>query len=309
MKDIHIAGGNYFDDMRIDIDAAFEIEMNRNVVKKHNSIIYNFAKGIKDGFLVKTNLLEAMVITGLRRKWFKEFSLFWKNVLDGRPLNVMDFHMLRMWYRVESQKTESLSWNNIEEHMNNWKKYENISILFQQIYNNAISPYKALSFVHKGDRVLEYGCSHAPYYRAYREYHSHKKVKWVLADIKNISFLFSRYIYSNDFDIEDFIIIDERNADNPLENTEGGFDVIILTKVLEHLHNPKMIVGMLFSRLNRGGVFAFDYVKSEAIGLDSRQGLEQRIDTLNYIKKNTVLIKGNLDNINESVSFCIARKK
>lgn len=53
----------------------------------------------------------------------------------------------------------------------------------------------------------------------------------------------------------------------------------------------------------------FDYVKSEAIGLDSRQGLEQRLETLKWIKENTILVKGNLDNIDESVSLCISRKK
>lgn len=58
-----------------------------------------------------------------------------------------------------------------------------------------------------------------------------------------------------------------------------------------------------------GGYFVFDYVKSEAMGLDSKQGLEQRIETLKYIKENLILVRGNLDNIEESVSLCIARKK
>lgn len=311
MKNIHNAGGNYFHDMRINIDAAFDLlpENGKKKDAKRNLAVFNKIKIWTDALLIKFNRMEAMVITGRRRDWFNEFKSFWSEALGGRPLNIMDFHMLRMWYRMKNQAVEQLSWNTIEEHLDNWKKDENMSMIFQQLYGNAISQHRPLPYVHKNSRVLEYGCSHAPYYRSYRKYYNHKKAKWVLADIKNISYLFSMYTYRNDCDIERMIVIDEKNADNPLADIEGKFDVIILTTVLEHLHKPKEIVEVLLSHLSRGGVFVFDYVKSEAIGLDSRQGLEQRLETLKWIKENTILVKGNLDNIDESVSLCISRKK
>ncbi len=311
MMNIHNAGGNYYNDMRINIDAAFDSlpEMGKKKAAKRNLAVFNKMKILADAMWIKFNRMEAMVITGQRRDWFNEFKAFWSEMLGGRPLNIMDFHMLRMWYRIKNQSVEQLNWDTIEEHMDNWKKDENISMIFSQLYGNALSPHRQLPFVHKNSRVLEYGCSHAPYYRSYRKYYNHKKAKWVLADIKNISYLFSMYTYRNDCDIERMIIIDEQNADNPLNDIEGKFDVIILTTVLEHLHKPQAIVEMLLNHLTGGGYFIFDYVKSEATGLDSRQGLEQRLETLKWIKEKTVLVKGNLDNIEESVSLCIVRKK
>lgn len=311
MKNVHNPGGNYYNDMKINIDIAFDSlpDANKGKAPKRNLAVFNMMKIMIDAMLIKCNRMEAMVITGQRRDWFIEFKLFWTNMLGGRPLNIMDFHMLRMWYRVKNQATEQLSWDTIEEHMDNWKKDENMSMIFQQLYGNALSPHRPLPYVHRNSRVLEYGCSHAPYYRSYRKYYNHKRARWVLADVKNISFLFSKYTYRNDCDIEEMIVIDEKNADNPLMGIEGKFDVIILTTVLEHLHKPKMIVELLWNYLNGGGYFVFDYVKSEAMGLDSKQGLEQRIETLKYIKENLILVRGNLDNIEESVSLCIARKK
>lgn len=256
MENVHNPGGNYYNDMKINIDIAFDSlpDANKGKAPKRNLAVFNMMKIMIDAMLIKCNRMEAMVIIGQRRDWFTEFKLFWTNMLGGRPLNIMDFHMLRMWYRVKNQATEQLSWDTIEEHMDNWKKDENMSMIFQQLYGNALSPHRPLPYVHRNSRVLEYGCSHAPYYRSYRKYYNHKRAKWVLADVKNISYLFSQYTYRNDCDIEKMIVIDEKNADNPLVGIEGKFDVIILTTVLEHLHKPKTIVELLWNYLN-GGVF------------------------------------------------------
>ena len=105
MKNIHNAGGNYFHDMRINIDAAFDLlpENGKKKDAKRNLAVFNKIKIWTDALLIKFNRMEAMVITGRRRDWFNEFKSFWSEALGGRPLNIMDFHMLRMWYRMKNQ--------------------------------------------------------------------------------------------------------------------------------------------------------------------------------------------------------------
>lgn len=253
--------------------------------------------------------MESRVLIGMRREWFDEFVTFWRDVLGGRPLSIMDFHMLRMHYRIAFQETETIVWSDTKQHEENWKRDKNISILFHQLYSDAISFPRNMNFIRKGDRVLEYGCSHAPYYRTYRKYYNHLKAKWTLADLKQISFLYSCYTYYQESSIENLVIIDADNMDNPLYTIDGNFDVIILTTVLEHVHNPLVVVKMLLSRLKKGGKFVFDYIKSEAKGLDSEAGLIGRKDALEYIKGSVNIVSGTLDNLDENIGLCIGIKK
>lgn len=81
------------------------------------------------------------------------------------------------------------------------------------------------------------------------------------SDIKNISFLFSRYSYRNDVAVEKFVIIDAKNADDPFKHGEKPFDAVILTTVLEHVHNPASVIRSLTQHLRPGGVLVFDYIK------------------------------------------------
>ncbi len=217
--------------------------------------------------------------------------------------------MLRFHYRVIMQETEGLIWSDSKQHELNWQRDKNMSYLFQQIYSDAINPIKDMQFISEGDRVLEYGCSHAPYYRTYRRYYNHLNVKWTLADLKQISFLYSCYTYYKESSIENLIIIDSDNMDDPLQNIEGSFDVIILTTVLEHVHAPLTVVKMLLSRLKKGGKFVFDYIKSEATGLDSKAGLLERQDTLEYIKNSVDIVRGTFINFEKSIDLCVGIKK
>lgn len=107
----------------------------------------------------------------------------------------------------------------------------------------------------------------SPYYRAWKAYFNHYDVQWTLADVKNISFLFSRYSYRDDAAVEKFVIIDAKNADNPFKHGDEHFDAIILTTVLEHVHNPVTVIRSLTQHLRPGGVLVFDYIKSDGHGL------------------------------------------
>lgn len=159
----------------------------------------------------------------------------------------------------------------------------------------------------KNMRILEYGCSLAPYYYCYREFFSHLNCKWIIADIPNYPFHYAKYLYRNDSEV-DFLTIDEKNFSEPLVGVEGDFDAIILTTVLEHLDNPLATSEYLLKKLKPGGLFIFDYIRSEGKGLDHPKALEMRKVCLENILKKTQIISGNIHDVDESIGLCVARK-
>ena len=65
----------------------------------------------------------------------------------------------------------------------------------------------------------------------------------------------------------------------------------------------------LLRKLKPGGLLFFDYIKSEAKGLDHPKALEMRPACLTSILKKTRIIYGTIRDINMSVGLCIVRKK
>ena len=309
-KSFHMPGGNHYDKMAIDIDIAFDrvgdleksggVRPSRSIAKNLFCVFYN-------AYLRRTNRWERDIMTGMQRRWFDEFLDFWRNFLGGRPLSIVDFHALRQVYRIRSQEMDSYEWSSIDEHLARWKSDQTFSMLFHQLYNVALHPYMDLSFIKKGSRVLEYGCSHAPAYRAYREFWGHKMARWTLADIPNISFLYANYSYRADSDIDGLVKIGKDNIDNPLPDEK--YDVIICNNVFEHLHAPVTIANMLIDHLSDNGLLCFDYILSEATGVDSKQGRMERPEAMKTIQNRTVLLKGNWEYERCSVGTCIVRKK
>ncbi len=275
--DIHDAGGNFFDDMRVNIDKAFafvdaSLAGKQRKIFRERSSLFNKMLFRRDSWLKKHKLLETLIMNGLG-DWFEEFELFWRLALSGRPLSVMDFHNLRFHYRKNFQSTTQQEWGSKDQHMSNWQEYKNIHILFQQVYSNALNPFRPMSFLGKGGRnILEYGCSIAPYYRCWRKYFNHIPAEWTFADIKQISYLFSKFSYAGAPGVKKFIDIDQHNMHAPLAPEDEKYDVVILTTVLEHLHNPYEISEHLLEHLKPGGLLVFDYIKSEAIGSIPHRG-------------------------------------
>jgi SAM-dependent methyltransferase len=154
--------------------------------------------------------------------------------------------------------------------------------------------------------ILEYGCSLAPFYYSYRAFFSHLDCTWTLADIPNFPFHYAKYLYRNDANTS-FVTINDSDFTNPL-GERRDFDVIILTTVLEHLDDPLLIVDYLLARLRPGGLLAFDYIKSDALGLDHPRALADREACLQRILAQTTVVHGQISDLSESVDFCIVRK-
>lgn len=262
------------------------------------------------GACMRLGIQELLVVNGLRRKWLDEFNGYWSDVLGGRPLpTTFDFLALLHDYRKRQQHTSELEWSDAAQHIENWQDPSEIYATFNSVRKLALRPVLGLQLwkrLPKRARVLEYGCSLAPYYHCYREFFAHKSCEFVLADIPNYPFHYAKYLYRNDTDVK-FVTIEAEDFFNPLKE-EGGFDVIILTTVFEHLDDPLFVAEHLLDRLNPGGLFAFDYIKSHGHGLDHPNALKSREQTIRIILDRTQVVYGDISNIDEDIGFCIVEK-
>ncbi len=314
-KAIHLPGGNYFDNVMIDVEKSIQIqEQWINNVQKHTVCQSRSKNYFNLACLVlakKTHFHEFLVNVGLNRQWFDEFVDYWRDALDGRPLTVLDFHNLRFHYRTKSQYTRTLNWDNPQEHLKNWQSPNNTSSIFNYVYKLALQPISSRRLpriLKENMRILEYGCSLAPMYRTWRKYFNHIPTQWVLADIANLSFHYARHTYGRDLEAE-FVLIKEDMFSDPLKQVDEAFDLIVVSEVFEHLDKPRYIAEYLLNRLNKGGLFYFDYIRSEAIGLDTVAGLEERIPTLEFLSSKLEFVYGNFHIEDKSLGTCIGRKR
>jgi len=307
---IHIGDGNFFDDVRIDIDKSHKsIEgLSRRQQESSNSYLGNMSKYYVNRFLMKYRLQEFLVNNGFKRKWFNDFHDYWTRIINGRPLTVMDFFMLLYDYRKRQQYTEALNWDTPEVHVNNWQNPNQIYSILHNVRRTALNPivgHHLWRKVKKNSQILEYGCSLAPYYHCYRHFFSHLCCKWLLVDIPNFPFHYAKYLYRNDASVS-FSTIYPRDFKSPLKDY-GNFDVIIITTVLEHLDDPIFVSNYILDRLELGGLFVFDYIISKGTGLDTPIALEKRTDCLNGIMRRIKIVHGKVD-IFQNVGLCIGEK-
>lgn len=316
VKALHLEGGNYLDDMRIDIAESHRRlkKLTRNAKNIKKPRYRNKSKFYLTGLSLRLGIYEFLVVNIISKRWLDDFGKYWSDILNGRPFwSTLDFFMVVHDYRKRAHHTSQLEWSDPTQHLANWQHPSQIFATLQSVKSIALKPITFRRFwkkVANGMHILEYGCSLAPYYYCYREFFSHLHCKWTLADIPNYPFHYAKYLYRNDSDVE-FVTINDSDFKTPLG--EAGdfkkFDVIILTTVFEHLDNPLFISEYLLKRLNVGGLFVFDYIKSEGTGLDHPIALEMRQDCLKSILAQTQIVYGQINDINESIGLCIAQKK
>lgn len=260
---------------------------------------------------VRLRIHELLVVNGIRRKWLDDFRGYWSTILNGRPFwGTADFFMLLHDYRKRQQHTSQLEWGAPSQHLSNWQNPSQIYSTFHGVRVTATQPTMGLDLwkrVQRGARILEYGCSLAPFYSGYREFFSHLECSWTLADIPNFPFHYARYLYRNNADVA-MVVINDTDFSNPL-GAVGELDVVILTNVLEHLDDPLFVSGYLLKRLKTGGLFVFDYIKSEGTGLDHPRAVGIRQDCIASILAQTEVVSGRVGDVEESLGLCIVRKK
>ena len=311
----HLEGGNYYDDMRIDI-----AESHRRFANLAGSSRRRRGRGgrfgctlrlLINGVCMRLGIQEFLIVNGLRRKWLDDFRSYWSDILGGRPLpTALDFLTLLHDYRKRQQHTSELEWSDTAQHIDNWQSPREIYATFNSVRKLALRPVLGLELwkrLPRHARVLEYGCSLAPYYHCYREFFAYKSCNFLLAYIPNYPFHYAKYLYRNDPDVQ-FVTIDAEDFSDPLKE-EGNFDVIILTTVFEHLDDPLFVAEYLLERLKPGGLFAFDYIKSHGHGLDHPNALASRGQAIRTILDQTQMVYGEIGSFDKDISFCIVRKE
>jgi len=312
-KASHFGEGNYFDNMRIDIAASHRNLNNLQPISRsiRKSVLRNRFTLFLALALIRLQLHELLITSGIRKKWLDDFRQYWGEILNGRPLwNTLDFFMLLHDYRKGQQDTAQLDWGDAALHLANWQNPSQLYSTMDSVRRQAIHPIVCPHFwkiIPEKALILEYGCSLAPFYHTYRHFYNHLDCRWVLADIPNFPFHYARYLYRNDREVE-LVLIDADNFTNPLGEI-GGFDVIIITTVFEHLDDPLFVFDYLYDRLKPGGLLIFDYIKSEGTGLDHPNAVCMRENCLKKILKKTEIIYGEIEDIHSSVDLCIGRKK
>lgn len=310
---VHLEGGNYFDDMRIDIARSHERldDLPRRGVRERRS---RLANAVRRGLVmaaIRLRVHEFLILNGIRRRWLDEFERYWSEVLGGRPFwNSIEFFLLTHDYRKRQQQTGALAWAGPEQHVAHWQNPSQLYATFHQVRKLATRPIVSRPLWRRLSadmRILELGCSLAPYYNCYREYYSHVPCQWLLADLANYPFHYARYRYRDDPGLT-FHVITPNKFTDPLPDVEA-FDVIILTAVLEHADDPVFLADYVLDRLKPGGLFVFDYIKSDARGLDHPHALASREACLMRILARTTLLYGSASNIAESIGTCIAVKR
>ena len=309
---VHLEGGNFFEDMRIDIAASHKLleSCPRNRRSHPGSRLRSALCQAIDEALQHFGLQSFLVTSGLRSAWFKDFHRYWTEILQGRPLEVSDFNMLLHDYRKRQQYVESLSWESPEEHIENWQVP---ALLYSTMFyarRLAVEPARSGLFwryLSRGATALEYGCSLAPYYSSYRRYYAHRASNWILADIPSFPFHYAKCLYWNDRSVQTFVTIEPEDFRDPLKE-RYECDIIFLTTVLEHVDDPVFVVTYLLECLKPKGILVFDYILSGGVGLDTVAGLQKRTQCLDYILEKTEVVHGRVET-EKTTPLTIVRKR
>lgn len=301
-----------FKEQDLDLIKTYKFDKNSSTKKEYKLNFYQevicLLKMYFTGALYKSGILEKLIYSNLYINWFYEFRKFWVDYLKNRPIDVIDFHFLRFNYRKKFQEILHEDEKSPQKFIKSWQRYENISILFSTIWKYAKSQYldfyPFLKYIPNNAHILKYGCGIAPITEGLIKYCPYKNLKFTIADIKQINFLYARWKFSKKKYIN-FVTIDPAILDNLPINEK--YDVILCLTVLEHLPNPFEIIKVLYSHLEQEGVLFFDYIKGEGGGLDTRKAVIERGKILTFIERNFKLLKGTID-YKESIGLTIVKK-
>jgi SAM-dependent methyltransferase len=258
------------------------------------------------GLTVLTGWHRALMYANLRLGWFEEFQRYWVEELGNRPLHPHDFFYLYGVYRQRLQSIEPDLTNDTAQ-LDSWRDRRIIYYLFSHTYRQALSPLRVQRFARflpKHGRVAEYGCGTAPIVTALARHYRHLDLALVAADIPHVLFHFVRWRFR---DVPYVTTVPITPGDDAL--LPGRYDAIFCLETLEHLPRPLAALQHFHAALRPGGVLAFDYIRSEATGLDSPAGLRDRDEALRFILDRFEIVDGRIALDHEHVAPTVARKR
>jgi 2-polyprenyl-3-methyl-5-hydroxy-6-metoxy-1,4-benzoquinol methylase len=250
--------------------------------------------------------------------WFNEFKVYWETVLQGRTLwGVQDLYFLRNWYRVKYQNIRIPDVVDASAHVQAWQQPEVMHFLLHMVYREGIDQniehqFEILSRIHhlgrKPTSMLEFGCATATLTRFYIDlYDRQRTTQFYISDLESLAFHYAMCRFSAYSNVKAIPLRPEQDL---LLQLDAKVDVIFCTTVFEHLNQPLRTLEIFLDRLNPGGILIFDYIKSDTkgLGLDTRQGLEERKQVLDVLSQHFEIVEGKID-YDASMGLTVARKR
>lgn len=250
----------------------------------------------------------------LDTSWFNEFSSYWGSVLLQRPMwGVQDFFFLRAYYRLFFQNLSVNDNASDEEHCAAFQDPRTIYFLLHQVYKESLLTEAAMWRKAVGyagawpQAVLEYGCATAPLTTSLFEFFPRKAraLDIYLADLESFAFQFGAFKFRNADNVHPIVL----QLENSLQlDADIMVDMIFCLTVYEHMNAPLETTRRFHQNLRPGGLLIFDYIKSEASGLDTDVGRRERGAVLHFIAKNFDIREGDVGE-EAPTQLIVAQKK
>lgn len=259
---------------------------------------------------LRVSAKELLRRTNLDNLWLKHFEDYWIK-LGGRPLwHVSDFFFLRTFYRLRQPPPTANTIETTQDHLAAWQDQGFLYGLFHAVLKESFSSeYQYLQLLRSMKRdwssLLEFGAGSAPITSSIVQHGCWGPGRMcVIADLATLTFHYAAYKFRHCSNIEPLLL---RPEDDFQLVTNQQYDVVFCCQVFEHLNEPLETVRRLKQALKPGGVLFFDYIKSEARGLDSVQGLVERESVLKYIATEFHIEYGTIKK-GQNVGLTVARK-
>lgn len=224
--------------------------------------------------------------------------------------HVSDFFFLRTFYRLRQPPPNPNTIATISGHLATWQDQDFLYGLFQAIFQESFtSEYECLRLLRSlkpgWSSLLEYGAGSAPITSSIIQHGCwRRECSCMISDIPTLTFHYAAYKFRYCLNVEPILL---RPEDDFQLITDRQFDVVFCCQVFEHLNRPLVTVKRLTQALKPEGVLIFDYIKSEAKGLDSLQGLVERESVLDYIASAFRIEYGEIRK-DQNVGLTVARK-
>ncbi|HEU4369327.1 MAG TPA: class I SAM-dependent methyltransferase [Methylomirabilota bacterium] len=258
------------------------------------------------GLLVLTGWHRTLVYANLKLGWFAEFRRYWVDELGNRPIHPHDFYHLTGVYR---QRLQSIApdLSNDAAQLESWRDPRIVYHLFAHTYRQALSPLRVQRFARflpRRGRVAEFGCGAAPIVSALARHYRHLDLELVAADIPHLLFHFVRWRFRATPYVTVTPILPGDDAPLP-----GRYDAIFCLEVLEHVPRPLAVLRHFLDVLKPGGVLVFDFIRSEAEGLDSAAALRDRDPALRFVREHFDVVRGQVPLDGSHVQPTVVRKR
>lgn len=249
---------------------------------------------------------------GLDQMWFERFRPYWSQVLGGRPLwSPQDLYFLRNWYRISFQNLGVADDASPQDHTEAWQKPETLYQLLHLVFRESVTDEANIlkmfnKHAKKGSKTLvEFGCGTAPITTTFFEFKKSSKLNFHLYDLPTLALHYSAFKFQK---MKNVFVHPINTSNRLVPDLPANSDAIFCITVFEHLNEPLEIAKVFHKSLNPGGLLFFDYIKGDADGLDTKQGVEQRKSVLEFFDKNFETLEGQIQ-FDETTELTVLRKK